>query len=235
MKFKHCLVMGWSLLSLTLAGCAVLNKPVQFVDDFIGSTFFPAYSGPKASVIVADFEIKTANITAEMNTDLRNMLVEGLNETNRFQVVSSPKDYPDQGFGLIIAAEVVEFDPLITGGSAGVGGGGSSASGTLGSLLGAVTDKAAITLNIRIVDAASSKVLFSERISGQAVDNGAGHRGLHYDEAGLNERLSAYANVPMGEAIHKCIVGAINYIVQKVPAGYYKGDKNGKTQTQGKT
>lgn len=234
MKFKACLIIGCGFLSLTLAGCAVLNKPVKFVDDFIGSTFFPAYSGPKANLIVADFEIKTINITAEMNTGLRDMLVEGLNKTSRFQVVSAAKDYAEKNVGLIIAAEVVEFDPLISGGSAGVGGGGSSSDGTLGSLLGVVTNKATIVLNIRIVDALSSKVLFSERILGQAVDarNARGER--HYKEAGLSEGLSAYANTPMGEAINKCIVEAISYIAEKVPASYYKGEKNGKTQTQGK-
>ena len=158
MKFKHRLIIGCGLLSLGLTGCAVLNKPVKFVDDFIGSTFFSPYSGPKASVVVADFEIKTANITSEMNTGLRDMLAEGLNKTNRFQVVSAPKDYTEKNAGLIIAAEVVNFDPLISGGSAGVGGGGSSANGALGSLLGVVTNKATIVLNIRIVDAASSRV-----------------------------------------------------------------------------
>jgi len=230
MNLKYCLVIGCAILSLTLAGCAVLNKPVKFVDDFIGSTFFPPYSGAKATVVVADFEIKTANITAEMNTGLRDMLAEGLHKTNRFQVICAPKDYSEKSGSLIIAAEVIEFDPLISGGSAGVGGGGSSASGTLGSLLGVVSNKATIVLNIRIVDAASSKVLFSERITGQAVDTGTRHGGQrHYKEAGLNEGLSAYANTPMGEAINKCIVETINYIVRKVPENYYKGDKNGKT------
>ena len=219
---------------MVLTGCAILNKPVKFVDDFIGSTFFPAYSGPKANVIVADFEIKTSNITVEMNTGLREMLVEGLNKTSRFQVVGAPKDNTEKSAGLIIAAEVVEFDPLISGGSAGVGGGGSSADGTLGSLLGVVTNKATIVLNIRIVDTVSSKVLFSGRIIGQAVDTGGSRRERHYKKAGLNEGLSAYSNTPMGEAINKCIVEAISYIVEKVPADYYKGDKNGKTQTQGK-
>lgn len=221
-------------MSLSLAGCAVLNKPVKFVDDFIGSTFFPPYSGPKANVIVADFEIKTVNITAETNSGLRDMLVESLNKTSRFQVVSAPKDSTEKATGLIIAAEVVEFDPLISGGSAGVGGGGSSARGTLGSLLGVVTNKATIVLNIRIVDAASSKVLFSERITGQGVGAGGKRGERHYKGAGLNDKLSAYANTPMGEAINKCIVEAISYIAEKVPASYYKGDKNGKTQAQGK-
>ncbi|MDO8661810.1 MAG: CsgG/HfaB family protein [Candidatus Omnitrophota bacterium] len=235
MKLKWFLITGCIIPVLALTGCAVLKKPVQLVDRFIGSTLFPPYSGPKASVVVADFEIKTANLTTEVNTGLRDMLIEGLNKTNRFLAVSAPKDHLENNAGLIIAVEVTNFDPLISGGSEGVGGGGSAASGTLGSLLGVVTNKSTIVLNIRVVDAASSKVLFSERLSGQGVDSESLRRGRQNKETSLNESLSAYANTPMEEAIDKCIMEAVRYIAQKVPANYYREDKNGKAQTQGKT
>ena len=229
MKLKYILAIGYGILILALAGCAVLNKPVQFVDKFIGATLFPPYSGPKASVVVADFDIKAARVTTEVNSGLRDMLIDGLNKTNRFLVVPTPKDYAEKNAELIIAAEVVDFDPLISGGRMGVGGGGSDASGTLDSLLGVTANKSTIVLNIRIVDALSSKVLVSERISGQAVDTGVflkEHRGKRI---ALNEGLEAYADTSMGEAINKCIIEAVRYIVGKVPAEYYKGEKNGKT------
>lgn len=232
MKIRCLLI---AILVLTSAGCAVLKNPVQFVDDFIGSALFPAYSGPKANIVVADFEVKTTNVTAEVNAALREMLVEELNKTNRFSIIPAAQDYAGKNAGLIIAVGVIEFDPLISGGSEGAGGGGSSASGTLGSLLGMVTNKATVTLNTRVVDAVSSKVLFSERITGQAVDTEALRRQGHYKKIKLNEGLSAYNDTPMAEAINKCIVEAVRYIVQKVPASYYKGEQNGKTQTQGKT
>jgi curli biogenesis system outer membrane secretion channel CsgG len=229
MKLKYILAIGCVVLILPLTGCAILNKPVQFVDKFIGATLFPPYSGQKASVVVADFDIKAARVTTEVNSGLRDMLIEGLNKTNRFLVIPTPKDYAEKNAELIIAAEVVDFDPLISGGRMGVGGGGSAASGTLGSLMGVTANKSTIVLNIRIVDALSSKVLVSERISGQAVDTGSSlkeHRGR---EIILNESLDAYANTSMGEAINKCITEAVKYIVGKVPAKYYKGEKNGKT------
>lgn len=229
MKIKYFLVTGCVLAVLALAGCAFLKKPVQLVDRFIGSTLFAPYSGPKASVVVADFEIKTANLTTEVNAGLRDLLIEELNKTNRFLAVSAPKDRIEHNAGLIIAAEVIGFDPLISGGSEGVGGGGSASSGTLGSLLGVVTNKSSIALNVRIVDAVSSRVLFSERVSGQAVDSESLRRLNRNKEASLNEGLSAYANTPMEEAIHNCIVETVKYIVQKVPESYYKEDQNGKT------
>ena len=129
MKLKWFLIIGCIISVLTLTGCAVLKKPVQLVDKFIGSTLFPPFSGPKASVVVADFEIKTANLTTEVNAGFRDMLIEGLNKSNRFLAVSAPKDHAENNAGLIIAAEVINFDPLISGGNEGVGGGGSASAG----------------------------------------------------------------------------------------------------------
>ena len=222
MKTKYFLIISCGFLIINLAGCAVINKPVQF----IGQAFFPPYSGPKTTIIVADFEIKAAKATADVGSGLQDMLIAGLNKTNRFLIIS-PKDSTNQSAKLIIATEVVDFEPRASGGSDGVGGGGSAASGTLGSLLGVTGNKSTIALNIRIVDTVSSKVLVSGRIAGQAVDTGSTSRLRR--GSGLNEGLSAYNNTSMGEAINKCIVEAAEYIVQNVPASYYKGGKFGKT------
>jgi curli biogenesis system outer membrane secretion channel CsgG len=221
MKTRHFLIISCGFLILNLAGCAVLNKPVQF----IGQAFFPAYSGPKAAIIVADFEIKAAKATADAAAGLQDMRTARLNKTNRFLIIS-PKDNTNKDAKLIIATEVVDFEPRASGGSEGVGGGGSASSGTLGSLLGVTGNKSTIALNIRLVDTISSKVLISGRVSGQAVDTGSA--GYSHRGSALNEGLSAYNDTAMGEAINKCIVEAGEYIVQNVPASYYKGDKNGK-------
>ncbi len=229
MKLGHFSVIPLVFCIISLAGCAVLNKPVQFVDRFIGRTLFPPYSGPKASIVVADFEIKAAKATTETGVGLRDMLIAGLNNTNRFSVISLRNDNIEKNAGLIIAVEVTDFEPRASGGSLGIGGGGSASSGTLGSLLGFSANKSSLALNIRIVDAVSTKVLFSERIIGQAVDTVQPRSAREHKGSALNEGLSAYTNTSMGEAINKCIIEAIEYIVEKVPQGYYKGDKNGKT------
>ena len=222
MKTKCFLIISCGFLLINLAGCAVLDKPVQF----IGQAFFPPYSGPKAAIIVADFEIKAVKATVDVGSGLQDMLIAGLDKTNRFLIIS-PKDNTNKNAKLIIATEVVDFEPRASGGSEGVGGGGSAANGTLGSLLGVTGNKSTIALNIRIVDTVSSKVLVSGRVSGQAIDTGSANRS-HRGSA-LNEGLSAYTNTSMGEAINKCIIEAVGYIVQNVPVGYYKGDGNGKT------
>jgi len=231
MKFKYVLGFASLCLLINLTGCALLNKPVEFVDKFIGHTLFPPYSGPKAKVVVADFEIKAAKATTEVGLGLREMLIAGLTKTHRFTVEPALKENTDKEVdSIIIAAEVINFEPRASGGSQGVAGGGSASSGTLGSFLGSSVNKSYIALNIRIVDAKSSKVLASGRIAGQAVDSdGTGAKNL-LDEEKSSEGLSVYANTPMEQAVNKCILEAVRYVVQNVPASYYKGDKNGKTQ-----
>lgn len=235
MKSKFLLILILGVLVFGPLGCAVLNKPVEFVDEFISHTFFSPYSGPKAKVIIADFEIMTAKATVEMGLNLRDLLASGLLKSQHFQLAAPSKDNNEKPSGLIIASELLDFEPRGSGGNSGVGGGGSAASGVLGSLLGASVNKSYITLNIRIVDAGTAKVLFSERISGQAIEGKSPGKGKH--KAGnLGQGLSMYAGTPMEEAVHKCILEAVRYIVQKAPPQYYKGEnKNGKTQTQGKT
>lgn len=248
MKLKYFLVTAWIIPALALAGCAVLKKPVQLVDHFIDSTLFPPYSGPKANLVIADFDIKAAKATSDAGLGLRDMLITGLNNTSRFEVVSPRSDSIEKGPGLIIATEVVDFEPRASGGSEGVGGGGSAASGTLGSLLGVRANKSSVALNIRIVDPASSKVLFAERISAEALDTATpSSRQGRSRASALNDGLAVYVDTPMEGAINKCVAEAIKYITQKVPASYYKtneavqadgrptkGEQDGKTQTQGK-
>lgn len=229
MKANFLFIIGCVFIILGATGCALINKPVQFVDRFIGQTFFPPYSGPKVEVMVADFEIKAAKATTDVGSDLRDMLIAGLNKTNRFLVVSATKEEIEKPIkSIIIATEVINFEPRTSGGSLGIGGGGSAGSGTLGSLLGTGVNKPYIAINIRIVDTLSSKVLASERITGQATETESAIRKKPRNRDSLKEGISAYVNTPIEQAIHKCIIEAVKYIVQNVPASYYKGDKNGK-------
>lgn len=229
MKFKYTLGVIFITLFANLTGCALINKPVQFVDRFIGHTFFPPYSGAKAKIVVADFEIKAAKATTEVGVDLREMLIAGLIKSNRFSVASALKENTEKtGNSIIIATEVINFEPRASGGSQGIGGGGSASSGILGSLLGSSVNKSYIALNIRVVDTQSSKVLASGHIAGQATDIGSTPKKRVSEEEKSSEGLSAYVHTPIEQAINKCILEAVRYIVQNVPASYYKGDKNGK-------
>ncbi len=235
MKIKCALFIALGILVAGLAGCALLNKPIAFVDDFINTAFFPPYSGPKAKITVADFEVMTAKATTDISADLRELLIAGLLKSQRFELISLSKDGAIKPSGLIIATRLLDFEPYGSGGKSGVGGAGSASSGSLSSLLGSSINRSYISLDIRIVDAETAKVLFSERINAQAAGDYSSEE-EHRQEKKIGPGLALYTGTSMEEAINKCVLEAVEYIIQKIPAGYYKGgNEDGKAQAQGKT
>lgn len=243
---KKLLLIIVSLSALSLVGCASLTRPTAKVDSTAGTQPLPAYSGPKARIAIADFEVKAAKAGGEIGSGLREMLITALINSNRFSVVERQAlgaVMQEQELGasgasqqgalgaqrgkiktadLIITAAVTEFEPQASGGRAGIGGGGGAGSGILGGLLGASLNKAHMALDIRIVDASTSEVLAATRVQGQAADIsgivGAGFFGGWV----LGGGLSAYANTPMEKAIRVCIIEAVRYISQAMPVNFYK-------------
>ncbi|MDD5432546.1 MAG: CsgG/HfaB family protein [Candidatus Omnitrophica bacterium] len=242
----------FTTLVLTISffsGCASLDsmmQPTAQVDNNAGAAPLPPYSGPKARVAIADFDVKAAKAGREIGTGLREMLVTALINSSRFSVVErqalnaimqeqelSASGAAQAGAGgpqrgkiktadLIITAAVTEFEPNASGGGAGIGGGGGVGSGVLGGLLGASLNKSHMALDIRIIDASTSEVLASTRVQGQASDVAGGFMGGFMGGWALGGGLGAYANTPMEKAIRVCIIEAVRYISQTIPANYYK-------------
>jgi len=242
---KSLFIIGCSLLLLGLAGCASMMQPTASVDNTAGAAPLPPYSGPKARIAVADFDVKAAKAAGEIGSGLREMLVTALINSSRFSVLerqvlsavmqeqelsasgaaaagSGPQRGKIKTADLIITAAVTEFEPQASGGSAGIGGGGGVGSGILGGLLGAALNKAHMALDIRIVDASTSEVLAATRVQGQASDVAGGLMMGFMGNWALGGGLSAYANTPMEKAIRVCIIEAVRYISQSIPANYYK-------------
>jgi curli biogenesis system outer membrane secretion channel CsgG len=156
-------------------------------------TPFPAYAGPKAKIAVTDFEVKSNKVSAEIVSGFKEMFVKALKDTNRFLVELAPAD-------LIISLAVTEFEPQASGGRAGVGGGGGVGRGLLGGLLGNTENKARITLDIRIVDVSTSKVLAVTDVQAQAQDT--------------------------EKAMRISIIEAVRYISRAVPGKFYRYANN---------
>jgi curli biogenesis system outer membrane secretion channel CsgG len=83
-------------------------------------------------------------------------------------------------------------------------------------------NKAHMALDIRIIDASTSEILASTRVQGQASDVAGGFMTGFMGSWALGGGLSAYANTPMEKAIRVCIIEAVRYISQTIPANYYK-------------
>jgi len=222
-----------------------LTQPTAQVDNTAGTQALPPYSGPKARVVIADFDVKAAKATNEIGSGLREMLVTALLNSSRFSVVerqalsaimqeqelgisaaaqagSGPQRGNIRTADLIISAAVTEFEPQASGGRAGIGGGGGVGSGELGGLLGAALNKAHMALDIRVIDASTSETLASTRVQGQASDVAGGTMAGFLGSWGMGGGLSAYANTPMEKAIRVCIIEVVRYISQVIPANYYK-------------
>jgi curli biogenesis system outer membrane secretion channel CsgG len=245
---KLTLIVAFAFLIVAQTGCATvegINQPTAHVDNNAGTQPLPPYSGPKARIAVADFDVKAAKATGEIGSGLREMLITALVNSSRFSVVErqtlnavmqeqelSASGAAAAGSGaqrgqiktadLIVTAAVTEFEPNASGGGAGIGGGGGVAGGVLGGLIGASMNKSHMAMDIRIIDASTSEVLAATRVQGSASDVAGGFMAGFFGGWGLGGGLSAYANTPMEKAIRVCIIEAIKYISQTIPANYYK-------------
>lgn len=202
------------LILIAVSGCASFKKGYSLKKGLEGAN--AAYSGPMAMIQVTDFDVKAAKANLEIGSALRQILTAALINSRRFSVPER------QSAELIIFASVVEFEPEASGGSAGIGGGGGVTSGLLGGLLGARANKAHIALDIRISDLATSQVLASARVQGQASDITADAMGGLLGGQTRQGVLSAYADTPMEKAIRICMVEAARFTAQNVPEQYYK-------------
>lgn len=220
-------IVVYSFVVLTLIGCAPLRsitKPKSEAGTTTSIALLPSYSGPKAYITIADFDVKAAAVSNEIGKVLRHMLTTLLINSNRFSIV----EHKEQASDLIITASLIEFEPQASGGRGGVGGGGGVNSGILGGLLGASLSKARIALEIRIVDASTSKLLSTTRVLGQASDAPGNINDNLFRAEDLGPGLSIYVGTPMEKAIRICIIETVRYIYQNIPEHYYN-IKNGKT------
>ena len=225
-----------------LAGCSLMHNTAT-----AGAGSLAPYSGPKARIVVADFDVKATKATGEIGSGVREMLIAALINSHRFSVIErqqvqaaimQEKEASAQGAAsagdggqqkannkaadLVITAAVTEFEPQASGGRAGVGGGGGVGSGILGGLLGTALNKAHMGLDISIVDASTSNALATTHVQGQASDVAGAVRGGFLGSGSLGAGLSAYANTPMEKAIRICIIETVRYMSQSIPVTYYK-------------
>ena len=128
-----------------------------------------------------------------------------------------------KGADISVIAAITGWDPGTKGTSAKLGG---LLGKRAGALLGAVSGgykKSSITMDIRIVDTATTEVLAATRVEGVATDvNIGGALGVLTGVGGFGGSLSSFASTPMEKAIRTCIYEATKYIVENTPSEYMK-------------
>ena len=175
-----------------------------------------AYNGPKKRIAVKAFELKAARGSREIGRGMSDMLADSLFSTNRFIVLEREniKEVIDeQDFGasgrvkketaapigelegaeLLIRGSITEFEPNCKGGA----------------VLIIAAKQACVTINLRIVDAKTGRVVNATTVEGRSGSMGAG---LIFATGSLPVGLGGWSKTPMESAIRNCIETAVKHI-----------------------
>jgi len=194
------------------------------------------YHGPKCVIAVGDFGVRVKGAPSDLGDGLREMLMTAMFESNYFIVVdrmdmkgisaeqllsdsfmSNPDAILEQGqmqpaelmiYGAIVAAEAggsgirvkIPWIPMKVGGK---------------------HHKAKVTINLRVVDSASSEVIATHSIEGTA-HSGGGMIGASVSGYDIPVSLEAVKNTPVELAIRDCIYRSIITLCQTIPKSYFR-------------
>lgn len=203
------------------------------------------YNGPKARIAVARFENKASDArnwwNPQLGDGMADMLTTALFNSNRFIVLereslddviyeqdlgASGRVRQDtaaaigeiEGAELLVVAAVTEFDDNSGGVQGGVGGFGG---GVLGAVVGG-SRSAHMAIDLRIIDARTSRILAATSVEGTARDfNVGGALGGYTGSVGLGGALAGWKNTPREKALRDVIDKAVDYVITKTPNNYY--------------
>ncbi len=192
----------------------------------------PPYNGPKASVVVSEFECKAAKCIHRIGRGMADALISSLVMSNRFEVLESSgnlgvlqselnvtgESSAFQGSDIAILAAVTAFEPN----AAGAGGVGIAAPLPFIGAVGASKKEAYVAIDLRLVDIRTRQVIAVSKIEGLASRFGGGIFG-----GGVlgGVAIAGYQNTPMEKAIADLIDNVVLDIVNKVPASYYSNSR----------
>jgi curli biogenesis system outer membrane secretion channel CsgG len=201
---------------LSMAGCTTAKVVSSNGGPTIQQAQQEPYSGSKKRIAVKAFEFKAARGSAQVGRGMSDMLADSLFNTNRFIVLEREhirEVIEEQDFGasgrvkketaapigeiegaeLIIRGSVTEFEPNCKGGAA----------------LFVAAKQACVTVNLRIVDAKTGRVVNATTVEGRSGTIGGG---LVFATGTLPVGLGGWAKTPMEKAIRNCIEAAVQHI-----------------------
>jgi curli biogenesis system outer membrane secretion channel CsgG len=226
MANKLILAIITTVFLVTLSACGTNAMVVETGGPTIQEAQVAPANGEKPRIAVMDFENKTRYYVGR---GMRSMLTSSLFRSNRFivlerdqlddvlteqrlsatGVVDADTSVPMgelEGAEYLIIGAVTEFEPAQRGGSAGL----------------STVQQSHVALDIRIVDARTSRTLFATTVVGHANDFSLNSAGLIDKDvlqyAGQSPMLflEIWNNTPVENAIRVCIEEAVKYIVTKL-------------------
>jgi curli biogenesis system outer membrane secretion channel CsgG len=204
------------LAVLAVAGCTSAKVVSSSGGPTIQQVQQEPATGPKKRIAVTAFEFKAARGSRDVGRGLSDMLADALFNSNRFIVLEREnikEVIQEQDFGasgrvkretaapigelegaqLIIRGSVTEFEPNCKGGAA----------------LIVAAKQACVTVNLRIVDAKTGRIVNATTVEGRSGSFGAG---LIFATSPLPIGLGGYAKTPMESAIRNMIETAVQHI-----------------------
>jgi len=208
-----------TLAFVAVTGCATSAKVVSSGGGpSIQQARAEAYDGPKLRIAVKAFEFKAARGRADVGRGMSDMLADSLFNSNRFIVLEREnikEVIQEQDFGasgrvkketaapigelegaqLIIRGSITEFEPKCKGGA----------------VLIVAAQQACVTVNLRIVDAKTGRVVNATTVEGRSGSVGGG---LVFATGTLPVGLGGWSKTPMESAIRNCIETAVQHIAK---------------------
>lgn len=208
--FALCLLFG-------LSACAGSSATVVG-NHSAASTQNTNYFGPKKRVAVTSFALRS-NVSSSgqgLGSGMSDMLLTALVNTGRFTVlererlneVTAEQDLANsgrfrqdtvapsgqlEGAQWLVKGSIIQFEPDCKGGS----------------LLVVSAKQSCITLNLRVIEVATGRILSATTVEGTATNQGVG---LIYTPTELPIGLGAWKKTPVETAIRQCIEAAVAHI-----------------------
>lgn len=238
-----------ALVVVVLAGCEGLNEFMEPSPRVVGGQNAPTigqaqaipYNGPRARIAVITFDNKAGASYGRVGHGLADMLATELVNTNRYIVlerqelgaVTAEQDLARsgrvmpgtgaptgqiEGAELLVMGALTAFEPNYQGGGLGAirihrrhpGG------------IGAGIKQAYMAIDLRVVDARTSRIVAATTIEKKTTDIAAAIGGIiGGGSSRLGIGLGGYRNTPMEKAVRQCLAGAVQFVVSRTPANYY--------------
>jgi curli biogenesis system outer membrane secretion channel CsgG len=206
------------IAAFLFAGCSTARVVSSSGGPTITQAQQEAYNGPKQRIAVKAFEYKAARGSREIGNGMSDMLADSLFNSGRFIVLEREnikEVIEEQDFGasgrvkketaapigeiegaqLLIRGSITQFEPNCRGGSV--------------ILLSA--KQACVSINLRIVDAKTGRVVNATTVEGTSTTAGGG---LIFATAPLPIGLGAWSKTPMETAIRDAIEKAVQFIAK---------------------